>query len=70
MSIHNEEENEFVQSVIPPTKNGIIGLKRNAGDSDFNWSDQSEVNYVKWLSDSYPHRRVKINPNIHLSYIL
>ena len=57
VSIHSSEENTFVYD-LTSEENFFIGLKRNAGENQFEWSDQSPVSYENWGPD-YPNRQVK-----------
>ena len=56
VSIHSDDENEFVYDILDEGYT-IIGLRRNAGESDFYWADQSHFDYEKWLDD-YPNKNV------------
>ena len=62
VSIHNKEENTFVESFMEVhgtgASKGVLGLRRNAGENEFRWSDQSIFSYNEWGS-GYPNRGVR-----------
>ncbi|RCN42048.1 lectin C-type domain protein [Ancylostoma caninum] len=50
VSIHSEEENDFVIDLIGHDiqYHTWIGLQRSENHSVWKWTDASEVNYLKW----------------------
>jgi hypothetical protein len=52
VSIHSDEENEFIRSYVekrPDYTSVWIGLKRNISDpQEFVWVDKSPFDYWKW----------------------
>ncbi|RCN42650.1 lectin C-type domain protein [Ancylostoma caninum] len=50
VSIHSEEENDFVIDLIGSDiqYHTWIGLQRSENHSVWKWTDASEVNYLKW----------------------
>ena len=58
VSIHNDEENSFIfNNVTHGECCYYLGLRRNVGENDFQWSDQSQFSYESWGQD-YPNREV------------
>ena len=49
VSVHTSEENIFISNSIHTTELAFIGLRRNANESDFRWSDHSHFSYENWL---------------------
>ena len=66
VSIHNDEENTFVESFMSVwstgATNGGLGLRREAYKNDFEWSDRSLFSYNEWPS-GFPN--VGVNSNFY-----
>ena len=59
-SIHSDKENEFVISAFitnPEHEFVMYGLKRNANEMEFYWSDGSQIDYENW-KEGKPSRNV------------
>ena len=82
VSIHSDEENLFVHN-IPHNGYFLLGFRRDAGETNFTWSDESHVDYTKWCDD-YPDNDVStiifgishylrfptLTPNFILTYLI
>jgi len=50
-SVHSQEENIFIQGRAD-SKWSWLGLKKDAGDSRYSWTDGTALDYEKWASGS------------------